>query len=64
MDYTHEEFLEAKRQIESVLHKLQESVKTMEKREKAARLKYQITLAKRRIRAFEIALALIEQELE
>ncbi len=64
MDYTREELLEARRQIESVLHKLQESVKTMEEREKAARLKSQITLAKRRIRAMEIALALIERELE
>ncbi len=64
MEPTREELLEAKRQINSTIHKLKESIKTMEARENAARLKSQITLANRRVRAFEIAVALIEKELE
>lgn len=57
------ELLEAKRQIDSTLHKLREVVKTLEGKNEPARCKAQITLAKRRIRAFEIANGLIEREL-
>ncbi len=64
MEYTKEELLEAKRQIDSTLHKLRETVKTLEGKENPQRYKSQITLAKRRIKAFEIANRLIEQELE
>ncbi len=64
MVYTQEELLEAKRQISSTVHKLKESVKSMEAKDNAARLKSQITLAKRRVKAFEIAVSLIEKELE
>ena len=64
MIYTKEEFLEAKRQIDSTLHKLRETVKTLEGKENPARYKSQITLAKRRIQAFTIAVSLIERELE
>ncbi len=64
MEPAKEELLEARRQIGSTIHKLKESVKTMEARDNAARLKSQITLAKRRVKAFEIAVSLIEQELE
>ncbi len=64
MVYTQEELLEAKRQISSTVHKLKESVKSMEAKDNAARLKSQITLAKRRVKAFEIAFSLIEKELE
>ena len=59
---TPEELAEAKRQIESVLHKLRSTVGTLEARENAERCKPQIMLARRRIRAFEIAVALIERE--
>lgn len=59
-----EDLLEAKRQINSTLHKLQETVKTLEGKETPARYKSQITLARRRIQAFTIALSLIERELE
>ncbi len=62
--YTKEELLEAKRQIDSTLHKLRETVKTLEGKENPARCKAQITLAKRRIQAFTIADSLIERELE
>lgn len=62
--YTKEELLEAKRQIDSTLHKLRETVKTLEGKENPARCKAQITLAKRRIQAFTIANSLIERELE
>ncbi|WP_042477685.1 hypothetical protein [Bacillus ndiopicus] len=64
MEFTEIELLEAKRQIDSTLHKLVETVKTLEGKEKPDRYKSQITLAKRRIDAFWIAVALIERELE
>ena len=64
MTYTKDELVEAKRQIDSTLHKLRETVKTLEGKENPARLKSQITLARRRIQAFTIARSLIERELE
>ncbi|MDE7219489.1 MAG: hypothetical protein K2O45_07700 [Oscillospiraceae bacterium] len=63
MDYTKEELLEAKRQIDSTLHKLKETVKTLETKENAQRYKSQITLAKNRMKAFTIANELIKKEL-
>ena len=63
MDDTKDELREAKRQIDSTLHKLRETVKTFEAKENAERYKSQITLAKRRIKAFEIANSLIEAEI-
>lgn len=63
MVFSAEDLTEAKRQIDSTLHKLEETVKTLEAKENAARLRPQITLAKRRIRAFGIAAALIEREI-
>lgn len=63
MEYTEEELTEAKRQIDSVLHKLRETVKTLEAKENAERCRSQITLAKRRLAAFEIAERLIEREI-
>ena len=64
MTYSKEELAEAKRQIDSTLHKLRETVRTLEGKGNAARCKPQITLAKRRIQAFTIAVQLIERELE
>ena len=49
MKFSKDDLTEAKRQIDSTLHKLRETIKT---------------LAKRRIKAFEIANQLIENELE
>ena len=63
MDYTKEDLLEAKHQIDSTLHKLREVIRTFEAKENPAKYKSQITLAKRRVAAFEIANALIEKEL-
>ena len=63
MDFSNDELLEAKRQIDSTLHKLRETVKTLEAKEQPQRYKSQLTLAKRRIQAFEIAICLIENEL-
>ncbi|WP_195696225.1 hypothetical protein [Priestia megaterium] len=57
------ELVEAKRQIDSTLHKLRQTVKTFEAKENADRYKSQITLAKRRIQAFELSVALIEREI-
>lgn len=64
VDFSKDDLLEAKRQIGSTLHKLRETVKTLEAKEQPQRYKSQITLAKRRIQAFEIAACLIENELE
>ena len=63
MDYTKDDLFEAKRQIDSTLHKLRETVKTLEAKETPSRYKSQITLAKRRITAFELANHLIEKEI-
>ena len=62
MESTREDLTEAKRQIDSTLHKLRETVKTLRAKENPERYKSQITLAERRIKAFELADALIERE--
>ncbi len=64
MQYEKEDLAEAKRQIDSTLHKLRETVKTLGAKEDPERYKSQITLARRRIRAFELANSLIERELD
>lgn len=64
MEYSREQLLEAKRQIDSTLHKLRETVKTFEAKEDTLRYKSQITLAKRRVEAFTIANELIDRELD
>lgn len=64
MTVSKEELLEAKRQIESTLQKLRQTVQTLEGKETPSRYKSQITLARRRIQAFTIAVSLINAELE
>lgn len=64
MNYTKTDMLEAKRQIDSILHKLRATMQTLEAKDDPTRYKSQITLATRRIAALELANALIEQELE
>lgn len=64
MQYTDDQLTEAKRQIDSTLHKLRETVKTLEGKEHPSRYKSQITLARRRMEAFGIAVDLIEKELD
>lgn len=56
------ELNEALRQINSTIHKLKETVKTLSNKDKPARYKSQITLANRRIAAFSIAVDLIETD--
>lgn len=63
MDYSATELTEAKRQIDSILHKLNETVTTLEAKDSPERYKSQLTLAKRRIQALTIAVALIEAQL-
>ena len=63
MEYAKGALMEAKRQIDSTLHKLRETVKTLRTKENPERYKSQITLAQRRIRAFELANSLVEREL-
>ena len=43
MEFSREDLAEAKRQIDSTLHKLRETIKTFESKENAARYKSQIT---------------------
>ncbi len=64
MEYSREQLLEAKRQIDSTLHKLRATIQTFEGKEDAQRYKSQITLAKRRVEAFTLASDLINRELE
>lgn len=64
MQYEKEELTEAKRQLDSTLYKLRGTVKTLEEKERPERYKSQVTLARRRIRALELALSLIRDELE
>ncbi|MCI9609137.1 MAG: hypothetical protein HFG07_02770 [Oscillibacter sp.] len=63
MEVSKEALTEAKRQIDSTLHKLRETLQTLRGKENPERYKSQITLAERRIRAFELANRLIEREL-
>ena len=63
MEYAKGDLMEAKRQIDSTLHKLRETVKTLRAKENPERYKSQITLAQRRIRAFELANSLVDREL-
>ena len=64
MKYSKDDLVEAKRQIDTTLHKLKETIKTFESKENPERYKSQITLVNRRIKAFEIANWFIESELE
>ena len=64
MAYSEGQLTEAKRQIDSTLHKLRETLRTLEGKENPSRYKSQITLARRRIEAFGIAVDLIEKELD
>ncbi|MCI9331571.1 MAG: hypothetical protein HFG05_05280 [Oscillibacter sp.] len=62
MEYTEQDLIEALGQINSTLHKLRETVKTLRGKEHPERYKSQVTLAERRIRAFEISAYLVERE--
>lgn len=64
MEYTKKDLVEAKRQIDSLLHKLEGTVKSLESKENPQRYKSQITLAKRRIEAFKIANDLIDKNID
>ncbi|MCI9008894.1 MAG: hypothetical protein HFI13_12380 [Lachnospiraceae bacterium] len=64
MEFSKDDLAEAKRQIDSTLHKLRETIKTFESKGHSERYKSQIALAKRRVKAFEIANWFIEREIE
>lgn len=64
MDYSKEQLAEARRQIDSTVHKLRQTVITLEGKGDPARYKSQLTLARRRIEAFCLAGDLIRRELE
>ena len=61
---TEAELAEARRQVESMLHKLEGVVRTLEARGADGSRKAQITLAKRRVAALETASGLIAEALE
>jgi trans-2-enoyl-CoA reductase len=63
MEITRTNLVEAKRQLDSTIHKLKETIKTLEGKENPNRYKSQITLAQRRIEAFELSVYLIEREI-
>lgn len=63
VNHSEEDLLEAKRQIASILHKLTETLHTLEAKDEPRRYRSQITLAKRRIDALTIAQDLIEDKL-
>ena len=63
MEYTKEELQEARRQIDSTLHKLRQTVQTLEGKDIPSRYKSQLTLAIRRIQAFELSVGLIQKDL-
>lgn len=63
MNRTPDELAEAKRQIESTVGKLRKAVASMRGKRDGRRRLPQITLAERRIRAFELAVELIGEEL-
>ena len=64
MGFSIDDLTEAKRQIDSMLHKLREVVRTLASKRDVKRYRPQIMLAERRIKAFEIAGCLIEKELQ
>ena len=64
MEWSQSELAEALRQLDSLLRKLRGTVQTLEGREAPERYRSQLTLARRRIRALEIAVQLIRQELD
>ena len=64
MGYTVDELAQAKRQIDSTLHKLKEAIAALESKENPRRYKSQLTLARRRVAAFELANSLIEREIK
>ena len=64
MKYTIDELTAAKRQIDSTLHKLRETVKTVKIPSCGNATICKTTLAKRRIKAFEIANYFIENEIK
>jgi len=64
MEYTQQDLAQAKRQIDSILQKLRETIKTFEAKEDPQKYQSQLTLARRRVAAFEIAGELIARELK
>ena len=64
IDYSKEQLTEARRQIDSTVHKLRQTVLTLEAKDDPARYKSQLTLARRRIEAFGLAGELIGRELD
>ncbi|NCE64563.1 hypothetical protein D1159_08175 [Pseudoflavonifractor sp. 524-17] len=63
MERSKEELSEAKRQIDSIIHKLKEAKKTLLSKENPKKYQSQITLAERRIQALELANTLIADEM-
>lgn len=63
MNHSLEELIESKKQIVSLLHKLRETILSLQSKPNQSRYKSQLTLAQRRIRAMEVSLELIEEKI-
>ena len=63
MDLSEDDLREAKRQIDSVIRKLEQTLDTLESKEDPSKCRSQITLTRRRLKAFRIATILIEKEM-
>lgn len=63
MDFSEDDLREAKRQIDSVIRKLEQTLDTLESKEDPSKCRSQITLTRRRLKAFRIATILIEKEM-
>ncbi len=64
MKYDNGDLMQAKFQIDSTINKLQKTLNALEGKSEPQRYKSQITFAKRRIQAFEIASQLIDKEIK
>lgn len=61
--YTCEQLQQGKFQIISTIHKLKETLKTLQSKENPKRYASQITLAQRRIDAFELSLIFFNEKI-
>lgn len=63
-NYELTDYLAAKKSLASTLHKVEQTIISLEEKQSAGRnMKSQITLSKERVKAFKLSLALIEREI-
>lgn len=63
-EYTLEDYQAAKKSLASTLHKIEQAILSLEKKQADGRnMKAQITLSQERVKALNLSLALIEREI-